>query len=339
MTIYWQDGMDLYPAASDLALRYQSAVGTVHQTDGRFGGGCVQLGNQNGLSARPPGLSVTDLWLGFAFYVYGIDGDKQIAGFNTIDSSNNGDTCEITYNSATGVWRAYRGRLGAQLGTAVLMLPLNSWHWVDVRCQPNTTFGGTDGTVEVWVDDVQIINLTSVNCSSFAPNPIIGAAFGDAASNNSSPSFYDDVFMSSTRIGDTRIETLVPTSDASPNDGTPSTGANHYAVVDETQYNTSDYITMTNVSGNKEVYGHGALAGTTPTIRSVQVMMVSQKTNAGALTLQPLVKSSGTEADGSAQSVSTSWSWQGSIFETDPNTSAAWAYGAVNSASIGYKVP
>ena len=61
--------------------------------------------------------------------------------------------------------------------------------------------------------------------------------------------------------------------------------------------------------------------------------------HAGAFSLEPLVVSSGTESDGASQPLMTAWGVQSAVFEQDPNTSAAWTYGNVNSADIGYKVP
>ena len=41
------------------------------------------------------------------------------------------------------------------------------------------------------------------------------------------------------------------------------TGTAHYACVDEVRWDGSDYITLPNVSGDKEMFGHGSLS-TTP---------------------------------------------------------------------------
>jgi hypothetical protein len=96
---------------------------------------------------------------------------------------------------------------------------------------------------------------------------------------------------------------------------------------------------MPNTSGDKEVFGHGALVSTPAIVHAVSIKMVSQKSDAGAYSLEPLVVSNTTEGDGSSQALTTSWGIQSSVFEADPHTSAAWTYANVNSASIGYKVP
>jgi hypothetical protein len=210
------------------------------------------------------------------------------------------------------------------------------WHWIDIRCKHDNT----TGIAEVWIDDVQVINSTGLNTTRSTTNPLTYVTAGDAFGGDASNMIVDDFFIyTGSRLGDSRIETLVPTSDASPNDGTQSTGATHWGVVDEPQWNTTDYITMPNTSGDKEIFGHGSIVSTPTVIHAVKVYLVSEKTDAGAYSLQPLVKSGGTEGDGASQSLTTTWGVQSAVFNTDPSTSAAWTLSAANASTFGYKVP
>ncbi len=333
MTILWLDSFDLYNNVTDLTMVYfSSTAASFGTTDGRFGGGAWHTTSYGIAKAVTPSAEV---WSSFAINTYDTSpGDKFIATFNSIVS----EEVSITYNPATGGWKAWRGNNTAVLGTATLYLPINTWHWVDIRAKLGTTLG----EVEIWVDDVQLLSLTGQNTVYNAgQTDITNVQVGDNHTGGALRMYIDDwiIYTPGTRVGDTRIETLLPTSDASPNQGVPSTGTDHYAVVDEAQFNTSDYLTMANVSGNKEVFGHGALAGTPAIIHAVAVKMISQKSDAGAFSLEPLVVSGGTEGDGASQTLSTVWGVQAAVFEQDPNTSAAWTYANVNSADIGYKVP
>lgn len=332
MTILWQDGFDLYNVVADLDIAYFSASrGSFSTTAGRFGGGAwtASYGISRTVAAS------ADLWSSFAMNTTSTGAADRYMG---VFGSTAGYEVSITYNPGTGAWKAWRGAQSALLGTATYFMPVNAWHWVDLRAKISTTVG----EVEIWVDETQVMALTGLNTvANSGQTQFTTAQIGDNASGQGVAMLVDDwfIYTPGTRLGDSRIETLVPTSDASPNQATPSTGSNHYAVVDEAQFNTTDYLTMANTSGNKEVFGHGSLVSTPATVHSVAIKMVSQKSDAGAFSLEPLVIASGTEGDGSSQALSTTWSLQASIFETNPNTSAAWAYAAVNSSSIGYKVP
>ena len=333
MTMLWQDGFDLYNNASDLTMVYFSSnTSGFNTTAGRFGGGSWYT-SAYGLTKTIPANA--EVWSSFAINTWDTNaGDKFVATFNSVT----GEEVSITYNPATGAWKAWRGNNNTVLGTATLYLTSNVWHWIDIRAKLGTTLG----EVEVWVDDAQILTLTGQNTVYNAgQTQFTNVQVGDNHTGGALRMYIDDwiIYTPGTRVGDSRIDTLTPNSDAGTNQATPSTGSTHYGVVDEAQFNTSDYLTTASTSGNKEVFGHGALATAPAVIHAVAVKLVSQKSDAGAFALEPLVVSGGTEGDGASQTLTTSWGVQAAVFETDPHTSAAWAYAAVNSAYIGYKVP
>ncbi len=336
--ILFQDGLDLYTQASDLSMTYLGALTgvTFSTTGGRFGGGGVSLST---LGVWINTGTQSDLWVSSAMSVTRVQpADYIVASWGTDHASNNGMENQVTFNPTTGVWKAWIGGYQITVAGSATKALTSGTHWIDAHC----TRDASAGVIELWVDGVQILDVTGINTKAFASNNMIYAGWGDASGNGSIGATFDDLFITNAtkgRLGDSRIDTKVPTSDATPNNGTPSTGTDHFACVDEAQFNTSDYITMPNTSGDKEVYGHGSIASTPAVVHSVRVVLVSQKTDAGAFSLEPLVVSGGTEGDGSSQPLSTSWGIQASIFETDPNTSAAWTYANANAADVGYKVP
>lgn len=330
MTVYWQDSMDLYNNNTDLGMNYITTNGTISTTGGRFGGGgWASNGGQRGL-VRSLLASETDIWISFAMNLTG--GSNADVGLCAVGSGS-GTEMTFTYNAVTGVMKAWRGNLSTLLGSMVSSLS-SGWHWFDAHF----TYSASVGVMELWIDDTQVINLTGQNTEQNSGlNLIYGLVGGDGGS--SVQGTFDDILFTDSRLGDQRIETLLPSSDAGPNQGTPSTGSNHYAVVDEAQWNTSNYITMPNTSGDKEVFGFSSLASTPATVTNVKMMLVTEKSDAGSYQLEPLVIASATEADGSAQQLLTSWGVQWSHFPVNPSTSAAWAYTAVNAMTGGFKVP
>ena len=333
MTLLWQYGFDLYNVVGDLNLAYYSyGPGSFSTTGGRFGGGGWSSTGYGITRAIPANA---EIWSSFAMETSAFGtGANIVAGF----SSAGGIEGLVTYQPASGTWTLWRGGENTSLGSATYMLPSGTWHWIDIHFKMHATAG----VFELWIDETQVLNLTAQDTIQNSGQTTLAAAYlGDGVGGGGLVMTVDDwfIYTPGSRYGDSRIETLVPTSDATPNNGTPSTGTTHYNLVNEAGFNTTNYVTMPNTSGDKEVYGHGALVNTPPTVHAVAVKLVSQKSDAGAYSLEPLVVSSSTEGDGSAQALTTSWGIQTAIFEQDPHTSAAWAYSAVNSASIGYRVP
>lgn len=337
MAIPWYDGMDVYATTADLLMNYLNDPGAISTTSGRFGGGCWEAAAVGaGLSKSI--TSVTELWVRGSIMINASStNDRNVMSFFSSSVNDGGTEGMLSYNQVSGVWKVWRGYQVTQLGSAAYALA-SGWHWIDVHFK----YDASGGIFEVWVDDNQIINLTGQNTEQNSGLSIIGYSLGDCFGVTTQPLSWDDpVYSDPTtgRIGDVRIETPTPNSDATPNNGTPSTGTNHYACVDALPWSSSEYITMPNTSGDKELYGHTALVSTPATVYAVKVTLISDKSDAGVFQLEPLIVSNSVESDGSAQSPSTSNSVQFSIFPTDPNTSAAWLYAAVNASDYGYKVP
>ena len=323
--------MDLYTSYSDMLFNYTHSAGSLLTTGGRFGAGGWQTDNgQAGIGYVIS--SQTDVWISFAMKLVSVvNADYYLASW----VSAAGVEGVITYNPTTGALKAWSGNQSSLLATGAFNLN-NGWHWLDLHYKYDTTVG----VMEVWVDDLQAINLTGANTTHNASQTITTVWVGSTTSNTC-PMVVDDVFIYTpgTRLGDSRIVTLVPSSDVSPNNGTPLSGTSHYGAVDEAQWASSNYITMPNTSGDKEVYGQPGLSTTPVDIWSVKVTLVSEKTDAGAFNLEPLIISSGTESDGTSQALTTSWGSQNAIYAVDPHTSAAWTAAGVNAAQIGFKVP
>ena len=88
------------------------------------------------------------------------------------------------------------------------------------------------------------------------------------------------------------VESRWVDSDGDVNDGTPSTGTDHYALVDENPgYNEADYVDLPNV-GNEELYTvpTGLTGGT---IHGVAVVAHAAKTDAGDCAIRNQAKAAG----------------------------------------------
>ena len=333
------DGFDSYATGSDLFQEYTIAtLGIFSTSAGRFGGGAVYL-NDNGKALYWTNPNVmTEIWSGCAVK---IDPSYLGPGFVFTFTSGAGTEAGVWYDWTTGYWACYKGNQSTFLGSAPYPISMSFYHWVEVHYKISTTVG----VMEVWVDGVQVINLTGINTSQSG-----GTNFGTVGlglvGSNTCRAVYDDWYIldttgsyNNTRLGDSRIETLRPNSDAGPNDGVPSTAGPHYAMVDEMQWSTSNTIVLGSTSGNAEVFGMTSLSTAPSTIHAVRVLAVVEKTDGGTLLANAIVVSSNVEADGTSTDLNTSFSHAFNMFETDPNTSTPWTATAVNSMNCGFKVP
>ena len=336
MSILHIDGFDLYGSASDLNTTYSSAGCNFSTTAGRFGGGAMQIGSYNQALGYTLPSAQTEIWVGFA--LYSTSGANQpVIGFRSASGTEAG----VWYDAPSGTFIAHRGAGGTTLGSGVKNVN-SAWHWLEFHFK----LDGSAGVIEVWVDGVQVVNATGQNTLGAGGSTVSAVIIGSDLSNNATNGYYDDLYILSTagsghttRLGDSKVETLSPTSDAGPNNGTSSSGSNHYAMVNDAHMDgSSSTIDLAGTSGQEELFGIGSLASTPATVHAVKVTNIVQKTDAGVISGEGVIVSSGTEADGVATPLTTSFSMLPAIFEQDPNTAAAWTYGGVNAAKIGFKV-
>lgn len=346
------DGFDVYAQASDLSFQYTLLGGfQLGTTSGRFGQGSIQGGGSDGME-RLFNRTYTDIWTGFAFLSYdpgglgpsafsptGIRGDATVCGF----ASAVGAEGYVLCNNLMGTWKFFTPSYTYYPGSsAVYPMNVNNWHWIDIHYVPNTA----SGTFELWIDGNQIINLTSVP-TSINQNNIISVFLGGAAAFNSPACIqgsWDDWYIldsttgpyNTTRLGDSRIYTLIPNGDAGPNDGVPLTPGPHYDMVHESQNDgLLTYVTIQGIAGQEELYTMSSLPTQPSTIWGTRVLNIVEQTAGGVLNANAVVVSNGVVAQGNTQPILNVFFSQFGIFESDPNTNAAWTYSNVNLADCG----
>lgn len=337
MTLKVIDGFDLYTSQNDVCFPYGNSC-SFGITGGRFGSGAMEIGhfNQTAVAVIP---SNSEFWLGYAINMEETPVAPNVLVVSQINSPL-GVECMLSY-SAAGLWTVQRGNGGTTLGTGTKLAAVTTWHWLEIHF----VLSGTVGVFELWVDGVQVINITGANTAGASGSVINNYTFGGA--NNAIRHFIDDFYMldtagsvNNTRLGDGRIETLAPITDAGPNDGTLTSGSSHFAMVDEDQNDgLTTTTTLTNTSGQEELFGMTGLGGTVTTVHAVKVSAVVEKSNAGACSLQTVVNSVGSVATGTSTPLTTSFEVVGDIYELDPHTSAAWTLVSISFMECGCKIP
>lgn len=320
MSLIWMDGFDYYSTTIPFNTRYPTTGFPTFGVAGRFGGLCLRT-PQNVSISVPAGDTFC---VGFAIRAGSLSSlDQPIVTFRSSVSLNQA----ILSNNSSGNLKFWRGNMSAQLGSASgHAFSGTDWHYVEVVFTRNASAGAA----QVFIDGVLVIDLSAVNTGS-ASIDIINILPGGSQSCD-----LDDLYITDTavRVGERRIETLVPTSDASTQ-WTPDTGTDNFARVDETQSDGDTSYVSTTTPGSADLYGIGSLSETPATIDAVQVTNIARKTDANSHTMRGNIKSGATVGNGTAKAVPSSYGILADIFELDPDGSVAWDAAAVNAAQIG----
>lgn len=144
-------------------------------------------------------------------------------------------------------------------------------------------------------------------------------------------------------LGDLRVRTDLPLTDAVGGGGTyrqwtPSTGSDHGALLDEAPPDDDTSYVASATLGQKET----CLFPTIPlgvTVYGLQLMPNLVKTSAGGRQIGCLVRSGGTDATGSSQSIAlTNYAYYDQMYALNPVTGVAWTPAEVNAMEGGVEV-
>jgi hypothetical protein len=336
MSIIHMDGFDSYAALADFGMEYGVNNGQLSATAGRFGGNAYGITSYSQYLIKTLPSPLNELWIGCAMQLTG-----GRLGSLFVFNSANGIEAELAWGSDVNTLVVYRGDLGNPIGTYAFSPSPTSWHWVEVHYK----LSSSAGVFEVWLDGVRVINVTGVSTSGAGGSTVTNIWLGSTHAGNGPSMWYDDLYIADPNtppgaypLGDSRIETLKPNADAGPNNGTPSSGTSHFAMVNENQWSSANSLTLDNTSGQEELFGIGSLATNPESIWAVRVLNIAEKTDAGPCSAESVVVSNGVEADGPSTPLLTTYEHVTGIFQVDPNTGAAWTYPAVNAAKCGFKV-
>lgn len=349
MAILWMDGCDTYTAVADVALRYiNTTTGLSHLSTagGRFGGGCMGCSytssNIGGGYLGPAIIphTATAVIAGGSHIPPASGGTYPCLVFgNTLGGSG---TNELSLYYDAGLFKLYRGYGTTLLATTTGFYAPGLYHHIEAKA----VIHDTTGSCEVRIDGVTAITVSSVDtrASTTGTAGVDRIGFVGSGTTVSSGGAWDDVYVLDTTgsvannfLGDVRINTLAPTSDAAVQ-FTKSTGASNFSCVDEGRMNSdTDYVESSTV-GHIDRYGFADLAAAVATVYGVQPIVWCRKTDATVRTMRTKLVSGATTSDGSSFALTTGYLPMVSTYTLDPNTSAQWTVSNANAATAGFEV-
>lgn len=340
MTLLFADGFDHY-ATTDVTKKWNLVYNTTNpaitSSVGRRGSGAYVATSFHGTVKTLPSSSATMI-LGIAFKPSAFQG-------YTIFSFAEGSTLHLSVVLETsGKISIKRGIYnGTNLATSATTLSTGTWYYLELKATINDTTGATELRINGVAD--ANLTLTGVDTRNGGTSGVVDTiAIGQYTSGIGSFGSYDDLYVCDSSgstnnnfLGDVRIDTLLPTGDGNYTQFTPSTGSSHYALVDESTPNTTDYNSDA-TSGDRDSYTFPDLTAlVSQTVYAVQINAAALKSDSGSRSLGTMSRLSGTDKDGSGAALGTSQVYVREIQETDP-ASAAWTEANVNAAEFGVKV-
>lgn len=235
----------------------------------------------------------------------------------------------VSDNGVTAYLKVKRGD-GTLLGTGTRQLLNGNWYYIEFKA----TIHDSTGAFEVRIDEQTDITASNVDTKN-TTNASVGVV-GIYRNHNLYNLMMDGYITTDAFLGDIRNDVAFPTADGSHTDFTPSTGVNHYALIDEATPSISDYVASSTLN-HIDTYDV-TLASIGTAIKAVQLQVYADKSDGGARGLSPVIVSGTTTDVGTEWVLNEADDYYSAIYETDPDDSATWTEAKIAAAEFGFKV-
>ena len=328
MTCRFIDSFDHYTQPTEMtpgkwtARQGTIAISTTYGRNGTQGFGWT-AGTPKTASKTIAGARQKSWTVGFAYRTNALPGGEA-----RIASMQFGDHENIQLKlGADGILNVLSG--GTNIGSGTTALGAGSWYYIEWQTYAHTS----SGSFAVKLDGNAEASATNVNTD---------AAWGDDGNNQlrlwgETQVSFDDVYIldnaspNNTFWGDTKVVAVYPTADATYEQWTPTSGVDHYALVDESTPNVTDYI-YTSVNGNNDSFTVQSITGAPFAVQ--QVMFNRAFTTSGSM--YGLIRISSTDyTSGSLPVLSSGSQYAQAQWDVNPNTLSPWTQAAFNGAEFG----
>jgi hypothetical protein len=337
MSLLFVDSYDHY---TTLLQKWDSTSGN---GSGVIGTGSARTGlNGVALGGSSQGFNIfkniparNSIVMGFAINV-------QSGTTKLIWSAGDANGTHISLQLGTGSLQFFRGAGSTAIGPAsTIVVPSGSFVYIEVK----VLISSTVGTVECHVNGVTAIPSTgSLNTQGSTTTNITFVGIGGPQTTSW---FFDDVYVCDTLgtannnfLGNTAIKCVLPTANGTTNQWTKAgstPAATNWQSVNENPPDDGVTLVQDATVGHIDRYTFPAI--TANTVAAVVVNLRANEDAVGTRSIRAAVKSGATLGDNGVDfALNTTFTDYQGIFETDPNTAAAWAVAAVNAAEFGEKV-
>ncbi len=332
MALRFIDGFEHYSIPSQLPMKWTSYANSgISTMTGRRAGTTALRLNYTGDTVSLT-LDAQSSWvMGFAFCMFGNETQDLIRFYDPSD----GVQLSISIGS-DGTIRLYRST-STLLVQSTNALSIGVWNYIEIKF----TVADSGGTFEVRVNESVWATYTgdtkqSTSLTTVSRFQIYGRT-SDCA--------FDDLYICDTTgavnnnyLGDCRIDTIYPNGVGNVDDFTPQGATTNWEAADETAFDGDTSYNYSNTVSAKDTFAFTNVPAITGTIFGVQANVGARKDDAGARVLRALARLASTDYESVDMPLATDYLFARNIWQTNPNTSAAWAEADINGAEFGYKI-
>ena len=247
--------------------------------------------------------------------------------------------CTLNLNSdkTLEVSRGTSTSLGASAKSA-LTIGNSKWYYIEWKVTIADSILADSCKVRVNGSD-----WINVNAGSDTKAGTVTTANKITFSGGSQYSYMDDIYIldgvapNNDFLGDVKVETLYPSSNAGTNEWLGSDGqyVNNYQLVSEATANTTNYVQSGSI-GAIEMYNFQDLESNALNVYGVQINSVAIKDDAGTVTFKNRINSGGTVSEGVENTpVDGSYLIFSDRYDLNPNGNTAWTTEAINALQAG----
>lgn len=335
MALRWIDSFDNYSSAQAVRKYEVSDSPTITAAQGRRSTACFEL---TFLRSFTKILDSQQTWvIGFAIKIATLPTSVwQMC--QLIDSA----TLQVDLRIDTSGHFVVT-RNGTTLGTSTTAITAAAFHYVELKVKIDPTVG----TYDVQLDGVNILTGTGANTRNSANSTADRVKIGVLTNVGVGTTYCDDLYIcdgtgsvNKDFLGDCRVDVVAPSANGTNTGLTPSTGTNHAALVSDTTSNDDTNYNSGATAALKDTYAMVGITHNPVSIFGVFTNMTVKKDDGGLRKIKDVVRSAGTDYDGSSEYVLAGSSYQmfRQLHEVDPATSAAWTKANLNAAEFGMKV-
>lgn len=295
MSLRWFEGFETYQEEVTFLTKYTGA-GTVYQggetfVSGRVFGSAIRADPGTQTIFELPAQAAQSSWTcGIAFKsastIYAGD-DWWL--FRLSDGATEQVSLWLADGATSGTYVLQVRQDATILGVSKEFPASGEWRYVEWQ----VVHSATVGTVEVRLDGVVVLTLSGIDTapSGSADSDTISFGMGADVGNFDIDDVYilDDQgsdIMFQSFLGPVVVQGFRPVEDASPNEMTPSTGSDHFAVVDDAvsvSSPESDYLEGS--GGDQEFFGLGSAGVVQGGVLGARLDVISLLDGAGSETL------------------------------------------------------
>lgn len=318
------------------ADKYDANTGTGSSVSGRTGNGMKSNDNAFKMQKNLPASKSTVI-VGKA-----VKFDALTSPHTSILDILDAGTVQVNLKvQADGTLQLKNGS-GTVIGTTSAVVTAATFYYIELK----VTIHNTAGAYTLKLNGTTVLSGSSANTRNSANNSANQVALRD--SSTAQDVTFDDYYICDDQgsvnndfLGQVRIECLKPSGAGNSTvlaiGGSSPAATNWQSVNEATPDDGVTFVSSSNAS-DKDLYALQDLATTTGVIVGVHTGFRAQIDSAGPRGVQKVLRSGGTDYDGTARVMMTSWVNWYEVDETNPNTVAAWTIASVNALQAGVKV-